>query len=386
MDDVRDDHRPADPQALEPWLQLLHAPGLGSRGINQLLLQLQEPAEILARISDPGLTLVPEARAYLRSPDQRPIDQDLAWLEQPDRHLLTRNDPRYPELLATVSDPPPVLFIQGNPELLSGAQLAIVGSRNPSASGRQTALEFSRCLAEGGLTIDSGLAVGIDAACHRGALQAGGHTIAVTGTGLDRVYPARHRELAHQIAEQGALVSEFPPGTPPTRGNFPRRNRIISGLSVGTLVVEAAIRSGSLITARLAAEQGREVFAIPGSIHNPLARGCHQLIRQGAKLVETAADIIEELWPLLGHLQEAPAAPASPPASGEGGKWDAEYQRLLEVLGFDPLPVDLLIQRSGLTAESVSSMLLLLELEGYVSSAPGGHYSLTGKNNRIVSD
>jgi len=386
MDDVRDDHRPADSQALEPWLQLLHAPGLGSRGINKLLLQLREPAEILARISDPGLALRAETRTYLRSADRRLIDQDLAWLEQPDRHLLTRNDPRYPALLATVSDPPPVLFVQGDPELLSGVQLAMVGSRNPSASGRQTALEFARCLAEGGLTIDSGLAIGIDAACHQGALQAGGHTIAVTGTGLDRVYPARHRKLAHQIAEQGALVSEFPPGIPPTRANFPRRNRIISGLSVGTLVVEAATRSGSLITARLAAEQGREVFAIPGSIHNPLARGCHQLIRQGAKLVETAADIIEELWPLLAHLQAFPTTPGSPAASNKEQNWDAEYQRLLEVLGFDPLPVDRLIERSGLTAESVSSMLLLLELEGYVASAPGGHYSLTGKNARAISD
>lgn len=386
MDGVKDDHRPADSQALEPWLRLLHAPGLGSRGINKLMLQLREPAAILARISDPGLALRAETRAYLRTADRRSIDRDLAWLEQPNRHLLTRNDPRYPQLLASSSDPPPVLFVQGDPELLSGIQFAMVGSRNPSASGRQTALEFARCLAEGGLIIDSGLAVGIDAACHRGALQAGGHTIAVTGTGLDRVYPARHRKLAHQIAEQGALVSEFPPGTAPTRANFPRRNRIISGLSVGTLVVEAAARSGSLITARLAAEQGREVFAIPGSIHNPLARGCHQLIRQGAKLVETAADIIEELWPLLGHLQELPATPGSPAVSDKEQNWDAEYQRLLEVLGFDPLPVDLLIERSGLTAESVSSMLLLLELEGYVSSAPGGHYSLTGKSAPIVSD
>jgi len=271
--------------------------------------------------------------------------------------------------------------------LIRVARSSTIPARYNSASGRQTALDFASCLARGGITIDSGLAVGIDAASHRGALQGGGHTIAVTGTGLDRVYPARHRELAHQIAGQGALVSEFPPGTPPSRSNFPRRNRIISGLTVGTLVVEAAIRSGSLITARLAAEQGREVFAIPGSIHNPLARGCHRLIRQGAKLVETAADIVEELGPLLGHLGERQPSPG--PAAGDtpgGPEWDPEYRDLLQVLGFDPLPVDLLIERSGLTAETVSSMLLLLELEGHVTSAPGGHYSLTGKGARMVSD
>jgi DNA processing protein len=258
------------------------------------------------------------------------------------------------------------------------AQLAIVGSRNPTPSGQQTAMDFARFLARAGLVISSGLAAGIDGAAHRGALQTDTPTLAVTGTGLDRVYPARHRDLAHRIAEQGALVSELPPGTPPLPANFPRRNRIISGLSIGTLVVEAAQKSGSLITARLATEQGREVFAIPGSIHNPLARGCHALIRQGAKLVETAEDILEELGPLLGSLVAA-GTQAADPVEPAPRKWDQEYQQLMAALDFDPAPVDLLIQRSGLTADAVSSMLLLLELEGFVSAAAGGRYCRTGK-------
>jgi DNA processing protein len=300
-------------------------------------------------------------------------------LQPPGHHLLTISDPGYPELLTQLQDPPALLFIRGDPELLSSPQLAMVGSRNPTPSGRQTARDFARFLASAGITITSGLAIGIDGASHEGALQAEGHTIAVMATGPDRLYPARHRRLAEQIQEQGALVTEFPPGTPPKRGHFPRRNRLISGLSLGTLVVEAAQRSGSLITARLAAEQGREVFAIPGSIHNPLARGCHALIRQGAKLVETAQDVVEELGPLLCHLR----LPVDPRQEGLGPiaeTWDQDYQRLLDCLGFDPVAIDLLIQRSGLTADAVSSMLLLLELEGYVSSAPGGRYCLTGKS------
>ena len=230
-------------------------------------------------------------------------------------------------------------------------------------------------MAGAGLTVTSGLAVGIDAESHRGALEAVTRraTVAVVGTGLDRVYPASNRDLARRIAGNGALVSELPPGTAARADNFPRRNRLISGLSLGTLVVEAALGSGSLITARLALEQGREVFAMPGSIHNPLARGCHALIRQGAKLVETAEHVIEELGSLLGGLEGAPAtAPSStPPAPAE---LDADYQRLLQVMAFDPVVVDALVARTGLTAEVVSSMLLLLELEGHVSSLPGGRY------------
>ncbi len=302
-------------------------------------------------------------------------EHEIAWLAEPHHHLITLSDPRYPPLLREIADPPAALYVIGDPAVLSSTQLGIVGSRNPTPGGSETAHAFATYLTLSGLTITSGLAMGVDAAAHRGALVAGGKTIAVAGTGLDRVYPARHRELAHQIAAQGALISEFPLGTPALAFNFPRRNRIISGLSLGVLVVEAALQSGSLITARLAAEQGREVFAIPGSIHNPLARGCHALIRQGAKLVETAADILEELGPI---------AQLSVPARQTDGVGNitsglgVEAMTLLECLGFDPTPVDSLIERSGLTPEAVSSMLLVLELQGHVVSAPGGHY------NRVI--
>jgi DNA processing protein len=250
--------------------------------------------------------------------------------------------------------------------------LAIVGSRNPTAAGRDTTRELARHLAACGLTIASGLALGIDGSAHAGALE-GGRTVAVLGTGPDRIYPAVHRDLAQSIAANGALVTEYPPGSAPIGRNFPRRNRIISGLSLGTLVTEAALKSGSLITARYAIEQGREVFAIPGSIHNPLARGCHALIRDGAKLVESAADILEELGPLLGSL-----AVEATEETGNGTRnldgLDAEYLLLLGNLGHDPVAPDDLIRRTGLPAQSIASMLLLLELEGYVSSSPGGRY------------
>jgi len=227
-------------------------------------------------------------------------------MDEPDpiqaRHILTLHDPAYPALLKEIADPPPLLFVRGDPAVLSRPQLGIVGSRNPTPGGRSLAEDFARSLSRCGLVVTSGMALGIDAAGHRGALRGGGTTLAVAGTGPDRIYPARHRDLARAIVEQGAIISEFAPGTPALPSNFPRRNRIISGLSLGVLVVEAACRSGSLITARLAAEQGREVFALPGSIHNPLARGCHHLIRQGAKLVEDIEDIVEELGPLAAVI------------------------------------------------------------------------------------
>ncbi|WP_428610063.1 DNA-processing protein DprA [Sedimenticola sp.] len=364
---------------LHYWLALLHTPGLGSRSINRLLGYCGgDPRPLFASQHPAHEGLRPASVAWLRAPDWDQAEQDLRWLEGEQRSVLTLQDAAYPALLKEIEDPPPLLFIQGNPTILDAPQIAIVGSRNPTPSGEQTALDFARFLADAGLVITSGLAAGIDGAAHRGALQTLNATLAVTGTGLDRVYPAKHRELAHQIAEQGALISELPPGTPPIPANFPRRNRIISGLCVGTLVVEAAQKSGSLITARLATEQGREVFAIPGSIHNPLARGCHALIRQGAKLVETAEDILEELAPLLGHLTLA-GKTAEEPVTTPTRKWDQEYQQLMAALDYDPTPVDLLIQRSGLTADAVSSMLLLLELEGFVSAAPGGRYCRTGK-------
>jgi len=377
-----EDKHPQSTNQTRYWLALNHAPGLGRKGIIRLLRHYEDPSSIFDAVGRPGPQPELETKTlnYLRSPTWADIEIELEWLQHPDRHLITLGDPHYPDLLLQTADPPPLLFVQGNPGLLSSPQLAMVGSRNPTASGRQTARDFSRHLAAAGMTITSGLAIGIDGTSHQGALDEGGFTIAVTGTGLDLVYPARHRDLAHRIAENGALVSEFPPGTPPRRSHFPRRNRIISGLSLGTLVVEAAKQSGSLITARQATDQGREVFAIPGSIHNPLARGCHDLIRQGAKLVETADDILEELGPLTGHLLELPPPRSELPPAPLSER-DPEYTALLDVLGFDPTPVDLLIQRSGLTAESISSMLLLLELEGYVSSSPGGRYCLPGKRH-----
>lgn len=313
-------------------------------------------------------------RSALQKPDWAQVENDLIWLASPDRFVLTLTDPRYPPLLKEISDPPPLLFVQGDVDCLQNWQLAVVGSRNPSASGRDSAYEFARYLASGGLHICSGLADGIDAAAHKGALAGGGKTIAVVGTGLDRVYPAKNLELAHQIAGQGAIVSEFPLGTPPLAENFPRRNRIISGLSLGTLVIEAALKSGSLITARMAMEQSREVFAMPGSIHNPLARGCHQLIREGAKLVETADHIIEELGALAEFAQMTELPTNNQPETLPAGE-DTEYQQLFAYLGYDPIHIDELISRSGLTADAVSSMLLLLELQGRVSALPGGKYT-----------
>lgn len=296
------------------------------------------------------------------------------WLQQENHHLLKLGDDGYPELLAGIAGPPERLFVIGDPEVLHLPALAIVGSRNPTKGGAQNAFDFARHLAASGFCIVSGLAQGIDAAAHRGALAAGAPTIAFLGHGIDRVYPAVNRDLAHDIARHGALASEFPLGTAPNRTLFPQRNRLISGISLGTLVVEAARRSGSLITARLAAEQGREVFAIPGSIHNPLSRGCHQLIRQGAKLVEAADDIVAELAPLAGHLMQTAEHPGTPPESR--GDADEEYVILLEALGHDPVSTDELAERSGLTINQVSSMLLILELEGKIEKLSGGRYSV----------
>ena len=342
----------------------------------RLLTQFVNPQAIF---TDPKKAqgLSERTRLALQDPNWEQVENDLAWFAQPDRHIITLHDPLYPELLKQIADPPSLLFVQGDVSLLSQWQIAVVGSRNPSASGRDTAYEFARYLAQGGITINSGLAMGIDAAAHQGALAAQGKTVAVIGTGLDRVYPAKHRDLAHDIAKTGVIVSEFALGTAPRAENFPRRNRIISGLSLGTLVVEAAVRSGSLITARMALEQGREVFAIPGSIHNPLARGCHQLIRDGAKLVETAADIIEELGALAGVVPTID----TPIKESGNTKFEADddYQLLFEFLGYDPIEIDKLTEQCRLTAEAVSSMLLLLELEGQVESLPGNRYVRIGK-------
>lgn len=356
----------------EAWCLLLRAPGLGAKGLRELLAVAGSAA---AAVRQPPAQAPEALREYLRKPDRDGAAADLEWLAG-DRHsLLTCNDPAYPARLAQSANPPAALFLNGDPSLLDLPQIAIVGSRNPSAGGRANAEAFAAFLAAKGLVVASGLARGIDAAAHRGALDADGLTLAVTGTGPDRVYPAANRALAHAIAGNGLLVSEFPTGTPPLPANFPRRNRILAGLALGTLVVEAAMRSGSLITARLAADAGREVFAIPGSIHNPLSRGCHALIREGAKLVETGEHVLEELAPLLGLSTPPAQVQMHQPHQGAS---DPQHDAVLEALGHDPLSTDELVRRTGFPAREVSSILLLLELQGHVSSEPGGLFARVG--------
>jgi len=293
-------------------------------------------------------------------------------VEQAHHHLITLHDPAYPPLLKNIPDPPPLLFVHGSLAALRSHQLAIVGSRNPSTVGKTIAAQFAQTLVHCGLSITSGLALGIDAASHRGALDAGGVTLAVAGTGPDKIYPATNKRLACEIIEHGALVTEFPPGTAAQAHHFPRRNRIISGMSVGTLVVEAASHSGSLITARLALEQGREVFAIPGSIHNPLARGCNALIRQGAKLVETARDILEEIGSLAAAAEALDAAADS--AAQPEEDLSEEYRNVLKEIAYAPTTVDTLVETTKQSAENLSSMLLMLELRGLIASSEGGAY------------
>ena len=309
------------------------------------------PDVVAARVQQP---VAPEALAATR-----------AWLANPAHEIIAWDDPDYPRALLDLGHAPPALFFVGRRELLNRPALAIVGSRNATAQGLLNARAFAHALSQAGLTIVSGLAVGVDAAAHEGALEGVGSTLAVVGTGLDRVYPARNRDLAHRIAEHGGLISEFPPGTPPREANFPRRNRLISGLARGALVVEAALSSGSLITARYAGEQGREVFAIPGSIHSPLSKGCHKLIREGAKLVETAQDILEELG--MGAATAGIAPRAARPVS------DIEA-RVLDALGGDAADVDTLVARTAMTSDVVVAALTGLELAGQVAAIPGGQW------------
>ena len=302
------------------------------------------------------------------------VEQDLKWLnEHPRHHICILNSENYPRQLAEIHQPPPVLFMNGDPGLLHSPQLAIVGSRNPTPGGVENAQRFAHKLAACGLTITSGLAIGIDGAAHKGALgkTRAGKTIAVCATGLDRIYPLRHHDLAQLIAEEGLLVSEFPVGTKPLRENFPRRNRLISGLSRGVLVIEAALKSGSLITARYAAEQGREVFAIPGSIHSPQSRGCHWLIKQGAKLVESTDDIAEELLAILPAITQDKSVPDSMPELHQ--LTDAE-SGLLKHIGYDPVSFDRLIERAGIPVEAMTILISQLEIRGYLEILPGGLY------------
>lgn len=359
------------PDELVGWLRLTLAPGIGCVTQHRLLRKFGLPGAIFAA---PRAALVraigaKAADALLGHDCAEAVARTQAWLAAPAHRVLSLADADYPRGLLDLTDAPTLLYLSGDPACLRQPALAVVGSRAASAGGVQNAENFSAALARAGHTIVSGLALGIDAGAHRGALAAGGTTIAVVGTGLDRVYPAQHRGLAHEIAAHGLLVSELPLGTGPHPANFPRRNRIIAALAQGVLVVEAARESGSLITARLAGELGREVLAVPGSIHAPQARGCHQLIRQGAKLVETADDILEELG---GPTTAGAAGTPDPAPAAERPADDADP--VLAALGHDPCPIDLLAARTGLTADALLAMLLELELTGHVAALPGGHY------------
>lgn len=346
------------------WLRLAHAPGVGRMTAASLLRQFGTPAAIFRAGVDHLCQFVTPAQARalcapVSSDTARLVDATHAWLAEPGNRLLTLLDPDYPALLAEIDDAPLLLYIRGRAALLQGAALAIVGSRNASVQGQANARAFGRALAEAGLTIVSGLALGIDAAAHEGALHGCAGTVAVIGTGADRIYPARNAALARRIAQEGCMVSEYALGTPPRPQHFPQRNRIISGLAAGVLVIEAAAGSGSLITARMAIEQGRDVFALPGSIHAALSKGCHQLIREGAQLVESSDDVLLALSmaPLVRAAQPARPIVASP---------------LFDLLGADPLHIDTLLAQGGLSAAELSAELLRLELAGAVARLPGG--------------
>lgn len=383
---------------LAAWLRLTHCDGIGSAAQRALLAAFGLPGQIFAASAAALAAVVGHDAAHrLQAPaDTAKIDAALAWAQDGGNRILTLADGEYPHALFDVGDPPTLLYVKGDPALLGKPALAMVGARSATPQGIANAEAFARSLSEAGLTIVSGLAQGIDAAAHRGALAGQAATIAVIGTGADRVYPAANKTLAHQIAERGVLISEFPLGAPPLPHHFPRRNRLIAGLSRGTLVVEAAPGSGSLITAKLAAELGREVFAIPGSIHSPLSRGCHRLIRDGAKLVETAQDILEELrWAsgeasLPPHLARPAAArvkhraeqaevgrtaalfpPATPTPAFPA---ESDEARVLAALGHDPVDIDTLATRSGLTVDALYAILLPLELDGHLSRLPGGRF------------
>jgi DNA processing protein len=351
---------------LAAWIKLSLIPGLGGQGLRKLLATFGLPQQVLAAGRTALSRMVSaEIADRIRSDlDAVAVDAVLKWAAVDDHAVLTLADSDYPRLLLEIPDPPAVLYLHGRRELIGRPGLAVVGSRNATPQGVSNAEQFARSFSAAGLTIVSGLALGIDAAAHLGGLDHAGSTIAVLGTGADILYPHRNRTLGERISREGLIVSEFPLGTPPHGSNFPRRNRIISGLARGCLVVEAALASGSLITARLAADQGRDVFAIPGSIHSPHAKGCHALIKQGAKLVESAQDLLQELG--IEGLDE----PAGP-------KNITVLNGLLGHLGYDPCDIDMLCARSGLTAAAVSAMLLQLELDGKVASLPGGQYQRT---------
>ena len=353
--------------SLKAWLALSLTRGVGGESARRLLKEFGSPEAVFAASISSLKSVV---KADIAAEISKGIADDVlapawAWLEDNNNHIVTLADSDYPQALLNIPDPPLLLYVKGRLDLLNRSALAIVGSRSATPQGINNAEAFAKSLSDAGLCIISGMAHGIDAAAHRGALRGAGKnwgsSIGIVGTGLDKIYPAANRDLAHALAQQGALISEFPLGTPPLAANFPRRNRLISGMSLGCLVVEASLQSGSLITARLALEQGRDVFAIPGSIHAPQSKGCHALLKQGAKLVEAAQDILEELGGLL--LASAPVANSAGPDSA-----------LLDHLGFDPVDVDTLSERCGLTIAELSAMLLTLELNGCICALPGGLY------------
>ncbi|HQZ01506.1 MAG TPA: DNA-processing protein DprA [Thauera sp.] len=382
----------ADDTDLIDWLRLSAVPGLGAERQRSLLAAFGLPRQVFAagRAAVASVIGHAAADALLTAPKQEWIEAAQAWVEEPGNHILTLADEAYPRTLLDIADPPVLLYVKGDLSRLQCPAIAIVGARTASAQGESNAEAFARHLAAQGFTIVSGLASGIDTAAHRGALSAGpeaASTVAVIGTGIDRIYPARNAALAREMVASGAIISEFPLGTPPLQHNFPRRNRIIAGLAQGVLVVEAALNSGSLITARLATESGREVFAIPGSIHSPLARGCHRLIRDGAKLVETAEDVVEELRGRLGTALPAAAKPGrapkraaaiAPPASPQTHlPLDDEASRVMQAIGHDPVDLDTLAPRCGLTVDALYAILLPLELDGHIARLPGGRIQRT---------
>ncbi len=354
------------------WVRLEQTLGVGPETARKLLTAFGLPPNIFSAGFPVLHKVVSErvARALTAPIDDKTqtlIDHTLSWAEQPGNHVLTLADAEYPKALLDIADPPIMLYVKGRLDLLSCPSIAVVGSRNATVQGISNAEKFSEVLSQAGLTISSGMALGIDTAAHQGSLRGVGSTVAVIGTGIDIVYPARNRSLAHQIAENGCIVSEYPLGMPAIAANFPRRNRIISGLARGVLVIEAAAQSGSLITARMAAEQGRDVFAIPGSIHSPLSKGCHLLIKQGAKLVESAHDILEE----LAHYKVT--KPSTPGKQAIAAR-ELESDTLLTAMGFDPVDADQLAMRCGLDAAVLNVQLLTLELDGAIEMLPGGIY------------
>lgn len=365
-------------QELADWIRLEQTSGVGPETARKLLSAFGLPENIFAANFSSLCKVVSErvAKALLATPSDvsaELIEKTLTWVAQPGNHILSLADPAYPKTLFDIADPPMLLYVKGRVELLSKPALAVVGSRNATAQGVANAERFSEALSHAGLTIISGLALGIDAAAHRGGLNGIGSTVAVIGTGADKVFPARNRDLAHKLADCACIISEYSLGMPAIAANFPRRNRIISGLARGVLVVEAALQSGSLITARMAAEQGRDVFAIPGSIHSTLSKGCHQLIKQGAKLVESAQDVLEELRYPLAEGSTGPGTAMAAPADVV-----ASEGHLLTALGFDPVDTDTLAQRTGLEAATLGAELLNLELAGLVERLPGGVYRRMG--------